>query len=234
MVLRMNQTNHIHRQRVLDALRNVGQPGHWLDHSIIEHQLRKLREELNREERFSQTELALRSGLSRQRVNELVNGRAQSVGLHEMVALCDGLGVARAGLWSRNAIEESPSFSSLIDVVRRALADRPAKPPSPFTEAQVIDLMVLYREAARLYKLGAPWRLEYHLERFLPALWSAAATAPASHVQLNLVNQRVSELCLAIVEREVRQLATLRQDLIARPAPSSGDSGADPDAQQWD
>lgn len=232
MVLRMNQSSHIRRQRILDAFRNVGQPDHWLDHSIIEHQLRKLRDELNREERFSQTELALRSGLSRQRVNELEKRRAKSVGLHEMVALCDGLGVALAGLWSRGAIEGSPSFSSLIGVVRRALADRPAKPPSPFTEAQVIDLMVLYREAARLYKLGAPWRLEYLLERLLPALWSATATAPASHVQLNLVNQRVSELCLAIVEREARQLATLRQDLIARPAPSSDDSGADdPEAQ---
>lgn len=89
MVLRMNQTSHIRRQRVLDALRNVGQPGHWPDHSGIENQLRKLREELNREDSFSQTELDLRSGLPRQRVIELEKRRAKSVGLHEMVALGD-------------------------------------------------------------------------------------------------------------------------------------------------
>jgi transcriptional regulator with XRE-family HTH domain len=118
-------TPTIHRKRIFDALRNVERTGPKREPVNVGRRLRELRNDLNREEAFSQSELASRSDIKRQRLNGLESGRDEVIRwirLDELVVITDNLGVRVDIPFRRKSKTGMSAIAPISEVIDEALS----------------------------------------------------------------------------------------------------------------
>ena len=203
-----------HRKRIFDALRNVEQLGPRLEPANVGQRIRELREELNREEPFSQTELARRSDIPRQRFNGFEkNGRDELIRLPELVTITERLGVPIDTPWRRKSKPGLSSLTSISDVIHGALS---LKPTNIVGASLIDDLTTLCEEAERLFADDKFARLEYLLERLLPAVMGLSGDTEKVQSDLRRLKVRMLTLSRRMLELVDRRTTILLEAVIAK------------------
>ncbi|MHB1251765.1 MAG: helix-turn-helix domain-containing protein [Acidimicrobiales bacterium] len=203
-----------YRQQINDALDVVEQIGPRLEPTNVGQRIRELRQELNREEPFSQTELARRSDIDRRRLNSFEkNGRDELIRLPELVTITERLGVPTDTPWRRKSKPGLSSLASISDVIHGALS---LKPTNIVGASLIDDLTTLCEEAERLFADDKFARLEYLLERLLPAALGSSGDTVKVQSDLKRLNGRLMTLCRQLLELNNHRRKILLEAVTAR------------------
>ena len=182
----------------------------------VGRRLRELRNDLNREEAFSQSELASRSDIKRQRLNGLESGRDEVVRwirLDELVAIADNLGVRVDIPLRRKSKTGLSPLAAISDVIHEAVS---LQQRNSVGASLIDDLTTLCEEAERLFADEEFARLEYLMERLLPAVMGMSGDTDKVQSDLKRLYGRMMTLCRQLLELVDRRIVILLEAVTAK------------------